>query len=137
MTCSRLKLLNHPALAENKPHLQGVLQSITHYIANDSLAPDQRFGFLVLNKFLTLWVTPYRAPTAPALANGAPPSPVPGFEQFLYTNAVKLCFEVPLKADFDYSDAQSYQVSILLSLGPLVTPDLRSAGRLSARLQTF
>lgn len=95
---------------ENKPHLEDILQSIPHYIANDSLAPDQRFGFILLNKLLALWVDPFRAPTAPPLAIPLPLSPVPGFEQFLYSNVVKLCFEVPLKADFDYGDAQSFQV---------------------------
>lgn len=95
--------------AENKAHLQSILQSITHYIANDSLPQDQRYGFGVLNKLLLLWVDPY-----PAAANGAAapptPSPMPGFERFLYEQAVKLCFEIPLKPDFDYADAQSFQV---------------------------
>ncbi|KAM0750236.1 Exportin-T [Meredithblackwellia eburnea MCA 4105] len=95
---------------KNKPHLQDVLQSITHYIATDSLAPDQRYGFLVLTKLLSIWVETYRPPTAPPAVNGAPPSPVPGFEQFLYSHAVALCFKVPLMPSFDYSDAQSFQV---------------------------
>ncbi|BGP20360.1 hypothetical protein JCM10213_002332 [Rhodosporidiobolus nylandii] len=97
---------------KNQAHLQSILQSIIHYISTDSLAPDQRYGFMVLNKLITLWVEPYRAPTAPPLPNGTapPPSPVPGFEQFLYQNAIKICFEVPMKAEFDYSDAQSVQV---------------------------
>lgn len=107
--------LADPSLAENKEHLESILQSVTHYIANDSLAPDQRFGFIVLNKLLNLWVTPFRPATAPAPAVPLPPSPVPGFEQFLYNNAVKLCFEVPLKPSFDYSDAQSYQVRLRLA----------------------
>ena len=99
-------------VTENKPHLEDILQSIPHYIANDSLAPDQRFGFILLNKLLAIWVDPFRAPTAPPLAIPLPLSPVPGFEQFLYSNVVKLCFEVPLKADFDYGDAQSFQVCL-------------------------
>ena len=98
------------APAENKAHLPSILQSITHYISHDALAPDQRYGFGVLNKLLALWVEPYRAPTAPAPVPAPPPSPVPGFERFLYEEGVKVCFEVPLQADFDYSDAQSFQV---------------------------
>lgn len=119
-------------IAENKAHLQDILQSVTHYINTDSLAPDQRFGFIVLNKLAGLWVEQYRPATAPPVANGAPPSPVPGFEQFLYSNAVKLCFEVPLKPSFDYSDAQSFQVSprAYFSLGA-------RADRLSFSLQVI
>ncbi|GAA5960825.1 hypothetical protein JCM21900_002296 [Sporobolomyces salmonicolor] len=92
---------------KNKAHLQSILQSITHYIATDSLAADQRYGFGVLNKLIQIWVEPY-SPSGNATAPA--PSPVPGFEQFLYQNVVKLCFEVPMRADFDYSDAQSFQV---------------------------
>ena len=85
---------------------------MTHYIATDSLAPDQRYGFLVLTKFLQLWVEVYPPLTAPPQTNGAPLSPVPGFEQFLYAEAVALCFKVPLMPSFDYSDAQSFQVGL-------------------------
>ncbi|GAA5891828.1 hypothetical protein JCM6882_007375 [Rhodosporidiobolus microsporus] len=95
---------------KNKAHLQSILTSIIHYISTDSLAPDQRYGFGVLNKLVLLWVEPYRVPTAPPLNPPPQPSPVPGFEQFLYQNAVKVCFEVPMRAEFDYSDAQSVSV---------------------------
>ena len=88
----------------NHPHLQTVLQSVVHYISHDALATDQRFGFIVLNKLLQLWVDPV-TPTP-----GAAPSPVPGFEQFFYSDGVKVCFEVTLKPDFDLGDAQSAQV---------------------------
>ncbi|GAA5834356.1 hypothetical protein JCM11251_007967 [Rhodosporidiobolus azoricus] len=94
----------------NKAQLPSILTSIIHYISNDSLAPDQRYGFGVLNKLVLLWVEPYRVPTAPPLNPPPQPSPVPGFEQFLYQNAVKACFEVPMKPDFDYADAQSVSV---------------------------
>ncbi|BGP43722.1 pre-tRNA nuclear export protein [Rhodotorula kratochvilovae] len=95
---------------KNKAHLPSVLQSITHYISHDALAPDQRYGFGVLNKLVQLWLEPYLPPSAPAPVPPPPPSPVPGFERFLYEEAVKICFEVPLQPDFDYSDAQSFQV---------------------------
>ncbi|KAK4053974.1 pre-tRNA nuclear export protein [Microbotryomycetes sp. JL221] len=94
----------------NKAHLQDLLQSIAHYVATDSTAPDQRLGLAVLNKLGSLWIEPL-SPTANGTStNGVTtPTPVPGFEQFLYTNAVKLCFELPLQRSFDFGDAQSYQ----------------------------
>lgn len=62
----------------------------------------------MLNKLVSLWVEPK---TITAKNGAALPSPVPGFEQFLYSSAVKLCFEVPLQSNFDFGDAQSFQVS--------------------------
>lgn len=87
-----------------------MLKSVVHYISNDSLAIDQKFGFLVLEKFLALWVVP----TVPVVKPGVvaiTSSPVPGFEQFLYNSVVGICFEIPLKKNFDFEDAQSFQVS--------------------------
>lgn len=96
---------------------------MTHYIGHDSLAADQKIGFGVLNKLVTLWVTNHPSAPPPAVVPGHGPSghsngispvvtvsPVPGFEQFLYSQAVGLCFELPLKKDFDFTDAQSNQV---------------------------
>lgn len=122
----------HCLLTENKDHLPDILQSITHYISHDALANDQKGGFQVLHRMSLLWVTSYQDPSAPPPApspspvkpvlsnsmsssNIAPPpillvSPVPGFEQFLYNGAVKLCFEIPLERKFDYSDAASFAV---------------------------
>ncbi|KAK4699304.1 exportin-T, partial [Phenoliferia sp. Uapishka_3] len=95
---------------KNQPHLGEVLQSVTHYIATDALAADQRYGFLVLNKLLQVWVDLLQTPgTAPPKVV-PPPSPVPGFEQFMYSDVVALCFKVPLASNFDFSDAQSFQV---------------------------
>lgn len=136
--------------AENKGHLQQLLQSITHYIATDSQAPEQRFGFIALNKLLSLWVEPIQpAPASTAggsKANGSTtptgPSPVPGFEQYLYSNAVKLCFEVPLQRSFDFADAQSFQVSargvVVFARAPADgLPHCSSAPRSLAKWPTF
>ncbi|GAA5992257.1 hypothetical protein JCM5350_006326 [Sporobolomyces pararoseus] len=93
---------------KNQPHLQSILQSITHYISTNSLAQDQRYGFGVLVKLVSIWVDPFPVPTnskTPIV-----PSPVPGFERFIYENVIGICFEIPLKPEFDFSDAQSYQV---------------------------
>lgn len=88
-----------------------ILQSVTHYIGNDSLPADQKAGFIVLNKLVSLWVTSHPSTIAITPLNATPAvSPVPGFEQFLYSEAVKLCFEIPLRRDFDFNDAQSSQV---------------------------
>ncbi|KAM0787298.1 hypothetical protein ACM66B_007074 [Microbotryomycetes sp. NB124-2] len=92
----------------NKAHLQDLLQSIPHYVATDSQAPEQRIGLSVLNKLGSLWIEP--SSTAAPGVNGVTSSPVPGFEQFLYSDAVKLCFELPTQPSFDFGDAQSYQV---------------------------
>lgn len=104
----------------NKPHLETILQSITHYVAAPDTAPiDQRFGFIALSKFRDLWVDPIVPAATKPKANGvaggktaAPvePSPVPGFEQFLYEHAVKVCFEVPMRPTFDFDDAACVQV---------------------------
>ncbi|GAA6024202.1 hypothetical protein JCM11491_001283 [Sporobolomyces phaffii] len=93
---------------KNQPHLQSILQSITHYISNNALAQDQRFGFGVLVKLVSLWVDPFPVPANPKTP--IVPSPVPGFERFIYENVVGICFEIPLKPEFDFSDAQSFQV---------------------------
>ncbi|KAK4048624.1 pre-tRNA nuclear export protein [Microbotryomycetes sp. JL201] len=101
--------LQHVFYSErNKGHLQDLLQSIPHYVANDSQAPEQRIGLALLNKLGSLWIAP--SSTAAPGVNGVTSSPVPGFEQFLYSDVVKLCFELPTQPSFDFSDAQSYQV---------------------------
>jgi exportin-T len=93
----------------NKPHFQSLLQSIVHYIGSDSLLGDQRAGFIVINKLVSLWL-----PSTPDCAQAGAPTiepPVDGFEKFLYDNVVKLCFDIPLRKDFDLGgDAQSFQV---------------------------
>ncbi|GAA5912917.1 Ran GTPase-binding protein LOS1 [Sporobolomyces salmoneus] len=95
---------------KNQPHLQSILQSITHYISTNSLAPDQRYGFGVLVKLVSIWVDPNPLPPPNPKTGPVVPSPVPGFERFIYENVIGICFEIPLKREFDYADAQSYTV---------------------------
>ena len=70
---------------------------------------DQRYGFGVLCKLVMLWVDPFPLPPVTPKSPAVVPSPVPGFERFIYENVIGMCFEIPLKRSFDYSDAQSYQ----------------------------
>ncbi|SCV74530.1 BQ2448_7559 [Microbotryum intermedium] len=112
------KCANSPTFAENKSSISSILSSVTHYIALDNAQiSDQRLGFILLTKLLTLWVVPPPTPATNA-ASGQPnnsvlvieESPVPGFERFLYTSAIPICFQVPLDPTFDLLDAQSFQM---------------------------
>ena len=92
------------------------MTSLVHYTKTGSAASDQKAGFATLSKIVSIWVS------GKVLTNGhnsspaknGPTSPdlsIPGIQQFFYDNVVPLCFELPLRKDFDYSDAASYQVS--------------------------
>jgi hypothetical protein len=95
----------------NKPHFQSLLQSLVHYISSGSLAADQRAGFIVINKLVSIWL-PATADSAQA---GSPPiePPTEGFDRFVYDNVVKLCFDIPLRKDFDTADAEATRVRFL------------------------
>lgn len=80
--------------AKNQPQLETILQSLVYYAENAEPA-SQRAAINVLARFVSLWA---RAGDAGAL---------PGFEQFVYTAVLPLVFQVPSKASFDLSDAQS------------------------------
>ncbi|KAH9449870.1 hypothetical protein MJO29_010704 [Puccinia striiformis f. sp. tritici] len=89
----------------NQPHLETILKTIIDQLqAKEVLIPDLRFGFGLLKNFSTIWLKPSQ------LVNGQGPSPVPGFELFLYHQVVPLCFAIPCKPEFDWSDAESYLV---------------------------
>ncbi|SGY86016.1 BQ5605_C009g05795 [Microbotryum silenes-dioicae] len=103
---------------KNQSSLSSILSSVTHYIALDNAQiSDQRFGFIVLNKLLSLWVVSPPVPATNA-SSGQPntavlvmeESPVPGFETFLYSSAIPMCLQVPLRPNFDLLDAQSFQM---------------------------
>ncbi|KAA1118240.1 pre-tRNA nuclear export protein [Puccinia graminis f. sp. tritici] len=85
----------------NQPHLETILKTIIDQLqAKEVLIPDLRFGFGLLKNFSSIWL---KAPQAG-------PSPVPGFELFLYHQVAPLCFAIPCKPGFDWSDAESYLV---------------------------
>lgn len=99
----------------NKPDLEKFMTSMVHYTKIGSTASDQKAGFAVLTKVVAVWVPGKilsSGPNGSPLKNGLP-SPdlaIDGLQQFFYDNVVPLCFELPLRKDFDYSDAASYQV---------------------------
>lgn len=102
---TRPKLTADTALLGNLPRLEQLLGSIPHYIGNGALLLDQKVGIAVINRLIQTWV-----PAANA-TNGASGSALPEFKTFVYERAVPLCLELPVRQDFDYSDAQAYQVS--------------------------
>jgi len=90
--------------ANNQPHLETILKTIIAQLeAKEVLIPDLRFGFGLLKNFSSIWLKPSQP------SDGGP-SPVPGFELFLYQQVVPLCFAIPCKPEFDWSDAESYLV---------------------------
>lgn len=102
----------------NQGQLQTILQSIVYYASNGD-PPCQRASFTILGRLVTLW----GAKPGDAKANGAngaattdgqngasTPVEVTGFEAFIYETLVPLTFEVPVKPDFDFGDAQAQMV---------------------------
>lgn len=89
----------------NAPRLEQLLGSIPHYIGNGALLVDQKVGFAVVNRLIQTWVP------ASSATNGASDSGLPQFKDFVYERLVPLGLQLPVRQDFDYSDAQAYQVS--------------------------
>ncbi|MBW0473648.1 hypothetical protein O181_013363 [Austropuccinia psidii MF-1] len=86
----------------NRPHLETIFKTIVDQIqSKDVLVPDLRYGFGALKNFCSVWLKPIHSTV---------PSPVEGFELFLYNQVIPLCFAVPSRLPFDWSDAESYLV---------------------------
>jgi exportin-T len=86
------------------------LNSIVHYTVVQGKVLDQKAGYNLLTRMVTTWMPA----AAGAGANGnASADAIPGFEQFCYQEALKGCFEIPMRDGFDYGDAQSYNVRLL------------------------
>ncbi|KAH9817708.1 armadillo-type protein [Melampsora americana] len=86
----------------NLCHLESILQTIIQQVASEeALPPDLRLGFGVLHRMASTWLKPCQS---------TEPAPVPGFERFLYDHVIPLCFALPKKPKFDWSDAESYLI---------------------------
>ncbi|KAG0141009.1 hypothetical protein CROQUDRAFT_52387 [Cronartium quercuum f. sp. fusiforme G11] len=86
----------------NLCHLESILQTITQQVGSeDALPSDLRLGIGVLHRLASTWLKPCQS---------TEPSPVPGFERFLYDHVIPLCFSLPTRSKFDWSDAESYLI---------------------------
>jgi hypothetical protein len=88
----------------NAPRLEQLLGSVPHYINNGALLTDQKVGFAVINRLVQVWIPGSTA------TNGASQTDLPEFKHFVYERVVPLGLQLPVRQDFDYSDAQAYQV---------------------------
>lgn len=90
----------------NHAQLETLFMSVLHYTsAKESKPLDQKLGIMVLTKFALLWLQPS------AGQSHAEVEPIPGIERFFYDSVLPICFDIPLRKHFDYSDAHSYAVS--------------------------
>ncbi|PKI84603.1 pre-tRNA nuclear export protein [Malassezia vespertilionis] len=90
---------------KNQQQLQTVLQSLVYYAENGE-AVTQRSAIGVLVRLVALW----------GRSSNDTQAGLPGFEQFMYTAMLPIVFQVPSKASFDTSDAQSQLVLSELSV---------------------
>lgn len=105
-------------IAVNRSHLTPILQSILHYSADSSDPPTQKMSFSILLKMVNAWMGPSAISQQNGLNTsgdegpGRPMAPLPGFDQFVYNSVIRVCFEVPMKQNFNPSDGQSLMVCI-------------------------
>lgn len=70
-------------------------------------------AFGILLKTVNAWGGSAQQPNqASATENSGLGQPLPGFEQFMFENIVRVCFEVPMKQSFNLSDGQTVAVSL-------------------------
>lgn len=86
---------------KNKPQLETVLQSHVYY-AEHGEPVTQRAALSVLTRLVPLW-------------GGQDDKALAGFDQFMYEALLPLVFQIPAKASFDTTDAQSQLVLAELS----------------------
>lgn len=96
---------------QNQPAFQPFINSIVHYASDTEDPTTQKLAFSVLREMLTAWCTYTVAVAKSASANaGQARAPLSGFDDFLYSTIIPLCFEVPAKPAFNLKDAATTQV---------------------------
>jgi exportin-T len=108
---------------KNQPAFDAFLGSVIHYASDTSDPGTQKVAFGVITQMVRAWCV-FTTPPEPVRPGQRDPNgnseskisseqvrmPLPGFEDYVKSTLVPLCFEVPSKATFDLRDAQSSQV---------------------------
>jgi exportin-T len=102
--CMSLKFIS--IYLVNQPRLESILQSVVHYARDPVDVPSARIAFNILSKTLILWGGPIQSSTNNTTSVDSGRS-LPGFEQFMYEHILRICFEIPMKTEFNINDGQS------------------------------
>ena len=62
-------------------------------------------AFNILSKTLILWGGPIQSSANNTSVDSG--RSLPGFEQFMYEHILRICFEIPMKTEFNITDGQS------------------------------
>ncbi|RKP04898.1 armadillo-type protein [Thamnocephalis sphaerospora] len=81
----------------NQAHANSVFMLIVRHARDCSSVATQKLAFSLLGKMTSAWAGTTQAGT----------TVLPGFEQFLYTEIIPVCFEVPMKPEFNMADGQT------------------------------
>ena len=82
---------------KNQPAFEAYIGSIVHYASDTSDPSTQKLAFSVIREMIAAWCTSTRVA-------------LQGFDEFLYTTLLPLCFQVPAQKEFNLKDALTAQV---------------------------
>jgi len=93
----------------NRAQFEAVLDSIVQYAIDTSDAVIEKLAFSVLNKMVVVWTPPFDqlAVAQDISTRGFDEA----FGQYVTEHLLPVCFEVPRKSEFDFTDAQSRLVN--------------------------
>ncbi|CCG80882.1 Exportin-T [Taphrina deformans PYCC 5710] len=96
---------------KNQAAFEPFVSSVVHYASDTADPGTQKIAFSVLREMLVTWCTHTIEPRTPEVKSSSSQStPLDGFDQFLYSTIIPLCFEVPAKPAFNLKDATTAQV---------------------------